>query len=141
MSINRVNISGNLTRDPESRTTATGSTVCSFSVAVNRRRSQNSNQPEADFFRVSAWNQLGENCQRYLAKGRKVCVIGRVSVSTYQGNDGTTRASLDVMAEDVEFLSSRQDDAGYTAAPAAAPKAAPAMDAGFQEVDDEDLPF
>ena len=140
--MNKLTIIGNLTRDPESRTTATGSTVCSFTVAVNRRRSsQNSNQPDADFFRVSAWNQLGENCQRYLAKGRKVCVIGRVSVSTYQGNDGTTRASLDVMAEDVEFLSSRQDDAGYTAAPAAAPKAAPAMDTGFQEVDDEDLPF
>lgn len=141
--MNKLTIIGNLTRDPESRTTASGSSVCSFTVAVNRRRSsQNSNQPEADFFRVSAWNQLGENCQRYLAKGRKVCVIGRVSVSTYQGNDGTTRANLEVMAEDVEFLSSRQDDAGYTAAaPAAAPKAAPAMDAGFQEVDDEDLPF
>ena len=141
--MNKLTIIGNLTRDPESRTTASGSTVCSFTVAVNRRRSsQNSNQPDADFFRVSAWNQLGENCQRYLAKGRKVCVIGRVSVSTYQGNDGTTRANLEVMAEDVEFLSSRQDDAGYTAAaPAATPKAAPAMDAGFQEVDDEDLPF
>ncbi len=141
--MNKLTIIGNLTRDPESRTTASGSTVCSFGVAVNRRRaSQNSNQPDVDFFRVSAWNQLGENCQRYLAKGRKVCVIGRVSVSTYQGSDGTTRASLDVMAEDVEFLSSRQDDAGYTAAPAApASKAAPVMDAGFQEVDDEDLPF
>ena len=140
--MNKLTIIGNLTRDPESRTTASGSTVCSFTVAVNRRRSsQNSNQPDADFFRVSAWNQLGENCQRYLAKGRKVAVVGRVSVSTYQGNDGTTRASLDVMAEDVEFLSSRQDDAGYTAAPAAAPKAAPVMDTGFQEVDDEDLPF
>ncbi len=142
--MNKLHIIGNLTRDPESRTTATGSSVCSFTVAVNRRRSsQNSNQPEADFFRVSAWNQLGENCQRYLAKGRKVAVVGRVSVSTYQGNDGTTRATLDVMAEDVEFLSSRQDDAGYApAAPAAAaPKAAPVMDTGFQEVDDEDLPF
>lgn len=140
--MNKLTIIGNLTRDPESRTTASGSTVCSFTVAVNRRRSsQNSNQPDADFFRVSAWNQLGENCQRYLAKGRKVAVVGRVSVSTYQGNDGTTRASLDVMADDVEFLSSRQDDAGYTPAPAAAPKAAPVMDTGFQEVDDEDLPF
>ena len=134
-------LTGNLTRDPESRTTASGSTVCSFSVAVNRRRSQNGNQPEADFFRVNAWNQLGEICQKYLAKGCRAAVVGRVSVSTYQGNDGTTRASLDVMADEVEFLSSRQDDAGYTAAPAAAAKAAPAMDAGFQEVDDEDLPF
>ncbi|MBP3541278.1 MAG: single-stranded DNA-binding protein [Clostridia bacterium] len=141
--MNKLTIIGNLTRDPESRTTATGSTVCSFTVAVNRRRSQNSNQPEADFFRVSAWNAVGENCQRYLAKGRKVAVVGRVSVSTYQGQDGTTRASLDVMAEDVEFLSSRSDDAAaYTPAASAAPAPAARAASGFQEVvDDEDLPF
>jgi single-strand DNA-binding protein len=141
--MNKLTIIGNLTRDPESRTTAGGSTVCSFSVAVNRRRTQNSNQPEADFFRVSAWNALGENCQRYLAKGRKVAVVGRVSVSTYQGQDGTTRASLDVMAEDVEFLSSRSDDgAAYTPAASAAPAPAQRNAGGFQEVvDDEDLPF
>lgn len=142
--MNKLTIIGNLTRDPESRTTSSGSTVCSFTVAVNRRRSaQNTNQPEADFFRVSVWNQQGENCQKYLAKGRKVAVVGRVSVSTYQGNDGTTRASLDVMADEVEFLSSRSEDgAGYTpgAAPAK-PAAAPVADTGFQEVDDEDLPF
>ena len=142
--MNKLTIIGNLTRDPELKTTPNGYSVCEFTIAVNdrnARRNQQNGQESAQFFRISAWRQLGENCQRYLAKGRKVCVIGRVSVSTYQGNDGTTRASLDVMADEVEFLSSRQDDAGYTAAPAAAPKAAPAMDAGFQEVDDEDLPF
>lgn len=140
--MNKLTIIGNLTRDPESRTTGSGNTVCSFTVAANRRKTQHSNQPEADFFRVNAWNQLGENCQRYLAKGRKVCVVGRVSVSTYQANDGTTRASMDVMAEEVEFLSSRADEAGYTPAPApAARTAAPAVPAGYQEVDDEDLPF
>ena len=134
-------IIGNLTRDPELRTTSTGLNVCSFTVAVNRRRSANSNQPEADFFRVSAWRQLGENCQRYLAKGRKVAVVGSVSVSTYTGNDGTTRASLEVTADDVEFLSSRNEDAGYApAAPSQPAPAAPAMN-GFEEVDDEDLPF
>lgn len=140
--MNKLTIIGNLTRDPESRTTSAGSTVCSFTVAVNRRRSsQNANQPEADFFRVSVWNQQGENCQKYLVKGRKVAVVGRVSVSTYQGNDGATRASLDVMADEVEFLSSRADDAaGYTSAPTK-PASAPAPEAGFQEVDDEDLPF
>ena len=141
--MNKLTIIGNLTRDPESRTTASGSTVCSFSVAVNRRRSsQNANQPEADFFRVSAWNQLGEICQKYLAKGRKVGVSGRVSASCYQGNDGTWRASLDVMADDVEFLTPRSDDgSGYTPAAPAQPAAAPAAEAGFQQVDDEDLPF
>jgi len=139
--MNKLTIIGNLTRDPELRTTSTGLNVCSFTVAVNRRRSANSNQPEADFFRVTAWRQLGENCQRYLAKGRKVAVVGPVSVSTYTANDGTTRASLEVTADDVEFLSSRNEDAGYApAAPSQPAPVAPAMN-GFEEVDDEDLPF
>ena len=138
--MNKLTIIGNLTRDPELRTTSTGINVCTFTVAVNRRRSTNGNQPEADFFRVSAWRQLGENCQRYLSKGRKVCVVGPVSVQSYTGNDGSARFSLEVTAEDVEFLSSRSDDAaGY--APAAPVQSAPAMEKGFQEVDDEDLPF
>ena len=139
--MNKLTIIGNLTRDPELRTTSSGINVCSFTVAVNRRRSANSNQPEADFFRVTAWRQLGENCQRYLAKGRKVAVVGPVSVSTYTANDGTTRASLEVTADDVEFLSSRNEDAGYApAAPSQPAPVAPAMN-GFEEVDDEDLPF
>lgn len=139
--MNRLTIIGNLTRDPELRTTSTGINVCTFTVAVNRRRSANSNQPEADFFRVSAWRQLGENCQRYLSKGRKVAVVGSVSVQSYTGNDGNTRFSLEVSADDVEFLSPRSEDAGYAPAPStpAAP-AQPAMN-GFEEVDDEDLPF
>lgn len=103
-------IVGNLTRDPEMHTTQAGQNVCDFTVAVNRRRTNNNSQPEADFFRVSAWNQLGENCQRYLAKGRKVLVIGPVSARTYQANDGTTRVSQEVMATEVEFLSPRQDE-------------------------------
>lgn len=132
--MNKLTIIGNLTKDPELRTTGTGINVCSFTVAVNRRKSsQNSNQTEADFFKVSAWRGLGDNCQRFLAKGRKVAVVGAVSVSSYQAQDGSTRFSLDVNAEDVEFLSSRQDEGqqGGTAA---------AMD-GYQVVDDDDLPF
>ena len=148
--MNRLTIIGNLTRDPELRTTSTGVSVCTFTVAVNRRgrRDAQSNQPEADFFRVTAWRELGENCAKYLLKGRKVCVIGPVSVQTYQANDGTTRASLEVMAIDVEFLSSRNDpDAvanfGAPAAPAAAP--APVAEtpatAGFTAVESDELPF
>ena len=141
--MNKLTIIGNLTRDPELRTTSTGLNVCSFTVAVNRRRSGNSNQPEADFFRVSAWRQLGENCQRYLAKGRKVSVIGSVSVSTYTGNDGQTRATLEVTADDIEFLTPRSE-AGESvpqqyAAPAANRSAAP--QGGFVQVDEEELPF
>lgn len=104
--MNRITLIGNLVRDPESRTTNSGSTVCSFTVAVNRRGKQAEGQPEADFFRVSAWNKMGENCQKYLTKGRKVAVVGSVSVHTYQAQDGTTKASLEVFAQEVEFLGS-----------------------------------
>ena len=104
--MNKLTIIGNLTADPELRTTQDGSNVCGFTVAVNRR-----NRDEADYFRVSAWDKLGENCQKFLLKGRKVCVIGPVTVRTYQANDGTTKASLEVTAQDVEFLTPRTDRA------------------------------
>ena len=143
--MNRLTIIGNLTRDPDQRTTPSGATVCSFTVAVNRRgrRDAQNNQPEADFFRVSAWNQLGETCARFLAKGRKVAVVGPVSIHTYQGNDGQTRASLEVMANEVEFLSSRNEmegESGY-AAPAASAPAAETASAGFTAVETDELPF
>lgn len=134
--MNKLTIIGNLTRDPETRTVGADKTVCSFTVAVNRRNHREG-QPEADFFRVSAWDKLGDTCQRFLAKGRRVAVVGPVSVSSYESKDGGTRFSLDVRAEDVEFLSSREQ--GDAAEPVKAqPKPAPD---GFQEVADEDLPF
>ena len=101
--MNTCTIIGNLTSDPELRMTTAGKQVCNFTVAVNRRN--RSEGPEADFFRVAAWNKLAETCNKYLAKGRKVCVIGSVSVHTYTGGDGSGRANLELMANDVEFLS------------------------------------
>ena len=141
--MNKLTIIGNLTRDPELRATSAGINVCDFTVAVNRRvrRDAQNAQPEADFFRVSAWRQLGENCAKFLTKGRKVCVVGPVSVRTYQANDGTTRANLEVTAEDVEFLSARNDgEAGVYSAPDAAPAAEPQA-AGFTAVETDELPF
>ena len=141
--MNKLTIIGNLTHDPELRMTPNNIPVCPFSVAVNRRgrRDAQGNQPEADFFRVTAWRALGENCAKFLAKGRKVCVVGPVSVRTYQANDGTTRANLEVTAEDVEFLSARNDgEAGAYSAPAAAPAAEPQA-AGFTAVETDELPF
>ena len=106
--MNKLTIIGNLTGDPESRTTSGGVNVTTFTVAVNRRNKKEG-QNEADFFRVSAWRQLGENCLKFLAKGRKVAVVGPVSVHTYTGNDGNTRASLEVNADEVEFLSPKSE--------------------------------
>lgn len=132
--MNRLTIIGNLTRDPELRTLNSGVNVCTFTVAVNRRR-KTEGQPEADFFRVSAWRALGENCEKYLAKGRKVAVTGPVTVQTYQANDGTARASLEVTADDVEFLSSRNEQPAEEQAPAEL------TELGAVVVGDEDMPF
>ncbi len=142
--MNKLTIIGNLTRDPELRTTTSGVNVCSFTVAVNRRnrRDDQNGQPEADFFRVTAWRQLADICSKYLAKGRKVCVVGSVSVHTYTGNDGATRASLEVTADDVEFLSARNESevGGYSAPASEAPSADPQA-AGFTAVETDELPF
>ena len=105
--MNKIILIGNLTRDPESRTTPSGHTVCNFDIAVNERRG---GQDPTTYFLIAAWDRTGESCQRYLSKGRKVFVAGPLSARTYQANDGTTRVSLEVNANDVEFLSSRNDD-------------------------------
>lgn len=147
--MNSLTIIGNLTRDPELRTTATGLSVCTFSVAVNRRKKQNQNQPDADYFRVTAWRELGENCAKFLRKGRKACVIGPVSVSSYTGNDGQTRFNLEVTAETVEFLSSPMDSMNASQpTQQEAPPAAPQQQqmpidpsTGFQYAETDELPF
>ena len=126
--MNRLTIIGNLTRDPELRTTQSGKNVCTFTVAVNRRGPAHD---EADYFRVSAWNQLGDSCAKYLAKGRKVAVVGTVTLNAYTAQNGENRASLEVFAQDVEFLSSKTEGQQ---------NAAPAHNNGYVEVDD-DLPW
>ena len=108
--------------------------VCTFNVAVNRRKTPNNQNPEADFFKVTAWRERGELCAKFLRKGRKVCVIGPVSVSVYTGNDGETRANLEVTADEVEFLSPRVSDPEEAPAPRDA-------QTGFEQVDTDELPF
>ena len=112
--MNKLTIIGNLTADPETRMTTTGKQVTSFTVAVNRRKTATNQNPQTDFFRVNAWEELGINCKNYLAKGRKVAVVGSVSVNTYTTNNGEFRASLEVMAIEVEFLTPKDNTSGYT---------------------------
>ena len=126
--MNKLVLTGNLTRSPELRSTPNGIPVCTFTIAVNGRKSDD---PTA-YFRITVWRQLAEICNRYQTKGKKVFVSGPVSVSTYTAKDGTTRASLEVTAEDVEFLS----PAGTGAENATVDERA-----GFVKVDDEILPF
>ena len=126
--MNKLIIIGNLVRDPESRSLPTGVNLCTFTVAVNGRKD------EVSFFRVTTWRGLAEKCQRFLAKGRKVAVTGAVSLNTYTAKDGTTKASLEVNADEVEFLTPKTADAPP------APEQTNAW-AGFVPVDDAELPF
>lgn len=135
--MNKCFIVGNLTRDPDSRVTSSGINVTSFTVAVNRRH-RAEGQPEADFFRVTAWRGLADNCVKYLSKGKKVAVTGPVSVSTYQGQDGSCRASLELTADDVEFLTPKGEGG---AAPSDGRTNFPEVPQGYEVVDEDDLPF
>lgn len=132
--MNKITIIGNLTGNPESRMVDTGNggiAVCNFTVATNRI---SRGQKTVDYFRVSCWRKQAENAMKYLAKGRKVAVVGMVTARAYMGNDGSPKASLEVQAEDIEYLSSRQDDTGANSAP-------PPDNGGYTQVDDEELPF
>lgn len=151
--MNKVFLIGNLTKDPEMRSTQSGVAVCNFSIAVNRRfRNAQTGQQETDFLNVIAWRQLAELCNKYLAKGRKVAVTGSIQTRTYVVKDGSKRTAWDIVANEVEFLSQNQQSStqsapgAYTTAAskdsgtAYAPQ--PHNDfGGFTQVDDEELPF
>ena len=109
--MNSMCIIGNLVKDPEMRATQSGISVCSFTVAVNKRRKdKDGNDLPPMFYRVTAWRQLAENCGKFLHKGSKVYANGDLSVSTYQRNDGTTGFSLEIDAQNIEFLSTGQQN-------------------------------
>ncbi len=137
--MNKIMLIGNLTRDPELRATSSGVSVCSFTIAVNRRFAQQGGERQTDFFRINAWRALGETCQKYLAKGRKVAVMGELQARSYVGNDGQTRYSLDVSADEIEFLTPRSEQGG--GAPMASGASAPPDLSGFADVDEDELPF
>lgn len=133
--MNQITIIGNLTKEPELRSTQAGVNVCGFTVAVNRPKTPNNPNPGADYFNVNAWRGLGENCAKFLDKGKKVCVVGRISLRTWE-KDGKHGASLEVLADDVEFLSPRVSDAPVPEEPA------PVVESGgFTQVESDELPF
>ena len=155
MSINRVNISGNLTRDPELRATAGGTQVLSFGVAVNDRRRNPQNGEWEDypnFVDCTMFGTRAEAVSRYLSKGAKVAIEGKLRYSSWE-RDGQRRSKLEVIVDEIEFLSRNQQgggqggygqpaygQGGYEPAPMGAP-AAPAPVAPVAEVYDEDIPF
>lgn len=124
----RIIFIGNLTADPTTRSTSNGQSVTSFTVAVSRRFTK-----ETDFFKVNAWRSLSDICSKYLSKGKKVAVVGELQARTYEGKDGKTRMSLEVSADEVEFLSPKSDDVIVET------RNADASD--FDDISSSDLPF
>lgn len=132
--MNKIVLIGNLTNDPESRATPSGVSVCSFTIAVNRRFTGSDGNKVTDFFRIQAWRQLADVCSRYLSKGKKVAVVGELQARMYDAKDGTRRMSLDVSADEVEFLSPKSEEEKPR-------QMTPADPNTFQDVSSDDLPF
>ena len=133
MSLNRVILIGRLTRDPETRTTATGKNVTSFGLAVEKKFKPTDGSATADFFNIKAWGQTADFVQNYLSKGRLVAVDGRIETRKYTDSNGTNREVFEIVADNVQGLDRPRDDAGggsggYTSAPKSAGGAAPSAD-------------
>lgn len=129
--MNKQILIGNVCNDPETKSTPAGVTVTSFVVASDRRFKDAHGERVTDFFRVQAWRQLGEVCGKHVKKGMKVGVIGELQARTYEAKDGTTRMSLDVNADEVEFMTRAEEK---TAAKPADPNT-------FDDISSKDLPF
>lgn len=109
--LNRVVLIGRLTKDPELRYTPNGVAVTSFALAVDRNFKSAQGERETDFINILVWRQLAENCANFLAKGKLAAVDGRLQIRSYEGQDGQKRTMAEVVAENVRFLSPKEDDA------------------------------
>lgn len=146
--MNKAILIGNLASDPESRTTASGISQCSFRLAVQRPFSNQQGVRETDFLTIVCWRQNADFCSRYLSKGNRIAVEGSIQTRSYDAQDGSKRYVTEIIADRVESLTSRAESAqasqgNYSApAPAPAPRAAaPAASNSFTEIDDDELPF
>ena len=135
--MNKVFLIGRLTQDPQTQTLDSGTTLCRFSIAVNRTYSRDG-ETQADFINIVAWNATAQNCGKYLVKGSQVAVSGSIQTGSYE-RDGVKRQTFEIRAEQVEFLGSRSGAAqGQTTQ--ARPSRDQAIDS-LQEVSDDDMPF
>ena len=157
--MNKVILSGNLTRDPEVRYTQSGKAVASFSIGVSRRFSRDNQDgtPTADFISIVAWERLAEFCGNYLVKGSKILVEGRLQARSYDAKDGTKRYVTEVVANEIEFAGAKpqqggsygqqggyqQNAGGYGAQPS--PQVGAAGQGGgansFGPIPDDEIPF
>ena len=133
--MNKAIIIGNLTRDPESRVTQSGISVCTFTVAVTRRFKRD----ETDFIPIVVWRGLADNCVKYLHKGSKAAISGEIQTRSYDAQDGTKRYVTEIVADDVQFLD-RAPGSGDMGNRIPPPDDQDAI-SDFNDIEDVDLPF
>ena len=146
--MNKVFLIGNLTRDPELTETSSGVSICRFSIAVNRNYSGSDGERKTDFFNIIAWRGLGEAVARYARKGKKVAVGGAIELRSYEDNQGVNRTAVDIVAQEVEFLTPREnttdivmDNSGARTDTERPNKQISLLQSFDDEDEDEDLPF
>lgn len=130
--MNKVIIIGNLTKDPETQTTNSGVSVCRFCIAVNRNYTDVNGERGTDYINVVAWRGLADNCGKYLLKGSKVCVCGSMQNRSWKDKEGNTRYATEILASDVEFLSTKKGEED---------KPKNKTVAELKPMEDNDLPF
>ena len=147
--MNKVFLIGNLTRDPELTETPSGVSVCKFSIAVKRAYSQGDGEAQTDFFNCTAWRGLAETIGRYTKKGNKIAVVGSIQLRDYEDNKGVKRTAVDIIVQDVEFLTpkgnaetgeygARQSSSAHSSAQGRTGRNKPTL----QPMDDDnDIPF
>ena len=134
--MNRCVLIGNLTKDPELRSTPNGVSVCTFSIGVSRRFSNQNGERETDFFNIVVWRKQGENAAKYLRKGSQVAIEGQIQNRSYEAKDGGKRYITEIIAEEVQFLRTGNSDSGNSYEPPSE------MNDGSQMLEiNEDMPF
>ena len=140
--MNKVFLIGNLTRDPELTETSGGVSVCHFAIAVNRSYTSSDGERQTDFFNVTAWRGLADTVARYTKKGNKIAVTGSIQIRNYEDNQGVRRTAVDVIAQDIEFLTSKSSGDDFYDSPASAPAAPAKKKPTLQSFDDDgDIQF
>lgn len=139
--MNKVILIGNLTKDPELSTTNSGINYCRFSLAVPKRF-VNNGERDAEFINIVVWRVQADNCHKYLRKGSKACVVGSLQTRNYEAQDGTKRYVTEVVAEEVEFLSTKNSGDNVAPSENASNTANDNKSNGeLQPIDDDTLPF
>ena len=135
--MNKVILIGNLVKDPELTTTNSGINVCRFTLAVQRRFANEDGERDADFPNIVAWRGLADNCHKYLKKGNKCSVVGVLQTRSYDAQDGSKRFAVEVVADEIEFLSTKKPEETKEEPK----KEAKAEQTKFEPIDDDNLPF